>query len=143
MSKLTSVCVLESMMWHREQETRRFIETRTTLDKLVRAVVLMIPDREFYDVRNNPNLSNYAKDISSLVEESRKLKHNQVELNMLSHLQSAYDQELSREANLHRRLLIFGILMQDKEKQKAILIHLVTTYRLHRQVLARREEFRE
>ena len=143
MSKLTSVCVLESMMWHREQETRRFIETRTTLDKLVRAVVLMIPDREFYDVRNNPNLSNYAKDISSLVEESRKLKHNQVELNMLSHLQSEYDQELFREANLQRRLLIFGILMQDKEKQKAILIHLVTTYRLYRQVLARREEFRE
>ncbi|MGM9884843.1 hypothetical protein [Streptococcus hyointestinalis] len=131
------------MMWHREQETRRFIETRTTLDKLVRAVVLMIPDREFYDVRNNPNLSNYAKDISSLVEESRKLKHNQVELNMLSHLQSEYDQELFREANLQRRLLIFGILMQDKEKQKAILIHLVTTYRLYRQVLARREEFRE
>lgn len=130
-------------MWHREQETRRFIETRTTLDKLVRAVVLMIPDREFYDVRNNPNLSNYAKDISSLVEESRKLKHNQVELNMLSHLQSEYDQELFREANLQRRLLIFGILMQDKEKQKAILIHLVTTYRLYRQVLARREEFRE
>ena len=143
MSKLTSVCVLESMMWHREQETRRFIETRTTLDKLVRAVVLMIPDREFYDVRNNPNLSNYAKDISSLVEESRKLKHNQVELNMLSHLQSEYDQELFREANLQRRLLIFGILMQDKERQKAILIHLVTTYRLYRQVLARREEFRE
>ncbi|WP_277281301.1 hypothetical protein [Streptococcus hyointestinalis] len=131
------------MMWHREQETRRFIETRTTLDKLVRAVVLMIPDREFYDVRNNPNLSNYAKDISSLVEESRKLKHNQVELNMLSHLQSEYDQELFREANLQRRLLIFGILMQDKERQKAILIHLVTTYRLYRQVLARREEFRE
>ncbi len=130
-------------MWHREQETRRFIETRTTLDKLVRAVVLMIPDREFYDVRNNPNLSNYAKDISSLVEESRKLKHNQVELNMLSHLQSEYDQELFREANLQRRLLIFGILMQDKERQKAILIHLVTTYRLYRQVLARREEFRE
>ena len=130
-------------MWHREQETRRFIETRTTLDKLVRAVVLMIPDREFYDVRNNTNLSNYAKDISSHVEESRKLEHNQVELNMLPHLQSEYDQELFREANLQRRLLIFGILMQDKEKQKAILIHLVTTYRLYRQVLARREEFRE
>ena len=62
---------------------------------------------------------------------------------MLSHLQSEYGQELFREANLQRRLLIFGILMQDKEKQKAILIHLVTTYRLYRQVLARREEFRE
>ena len=39
-------------MWHREQETRRFIETRTPLDKFVKALDHKIPEPEFKDLRN-------------------------------------------------------------------------------------------
>ncbi|MSU87137.1 hypothetical protein EA438_05765 [Streptococcus dysgalactiae subsp. dysgalactiae] len=117
-----------------ENEFNYFVSTRTNLDLMIDSLVMMIPDREFYypEIQTG-ELRDYQKDIYDLI----KIGYVGV-----SDIEKDYDNKLRELANLKRKLLKFGLLMQPLEKQREIVMNLASQYRLHKRLLRYREYFR-
>lgn len=127
-----------------EGQLKLFLESREDLEPIIKACVLMIPDRVFYYPEiEQKTMSQYQEDISELVRQGRFFKGGKSLSAGLSMLQREYEQELRQLVTLKKRLLIFGILMQSEEKQRGIILKLCKEYRLHKRLLARKESFKK
>ncbi|WP_414604173.1 hypothetical protein [Streptococcus equi] len=122
-------------MLYKENDFNCFVMNRSNLNMMIDMITKLIPDREFYypEIRQG-SLLDYQKDIYDLI----KIGYCGVK-----EVRSDYSKELEQLVLLKRKLLKFGLLMQPLEKQQEIVIDLARRYRLHKQLLRRRELFRD
>ncbi|HEL1205279.1 TPA: hypothetical protein TVL50_000855 [Streptococcus equi subsp. zooepidemicus] len=120
---------------YKENDFNCFVMNRSNLNMMIDMITKLIPDREFYypEIRQG-SLLDYQKDIYDLI----KIGYCGVK-----EVRSDYSKELEQLVLLKRKLLKFGLLMQPLEKQQEIVIDLARRYRLHKQLLRRRELFRD
>lgn len=129
-------------MYLLEKRLRTYLEGLESYEPIIRAVVAMIPSREFTrDSIQEGNYRDYTNTIKRFVTEGR-LNQDRVSYLALPQLLADYDEVLETEANQERKWLVFGLLMQDKDKQVDVIIKICRDYRLGKRLLERKEEFR-
>lgn len=124
-----------------ESKIRSFLSSLETIEPIIKIVVDMIPTREL--VQESVMLGKYndhIESINDLIKEGRQ--GNNLIYGNLRYLVKDYDDSLENEANLKRKLVIFGLLMQNPEEQLELIIKLCRDYRLGKRLLDRKEEFR-
>lgn len=120
-----------------------FLVTRPITKELIEAIVNKLPAREFY----YPELSNdifrdYRTDIHELIDGARQNpKYLPTDLANAATLMKTYDDEIKQLVTLKRKLLVFGILMQQEEECLEILANLMINNHLYRQLPALKEQF--
>lgn len=120
-----------------------FLVTRQPSKELIETIVNMIPDREFYYPElENAVYTDYQKDIHSLVLEARNDSKTTAYANS-AYLTEAYHKDIQKLVTTKRKLLVFGILLQEENKRREILLDIIQTNRLQNRVLALRERFKQ
>ncbi|MGX9845706.1 hypothetical protein ACR3IL_10580 [Streptococcus iniae] len=108
-----------------------YLLTIDSLENLIRVLVKIIPSRFFYDKQlETGDLEALRKDLSSLIEEGRKKQTSNYQKQMTGFLYKEYQDKLEQSVALRRQLLIFGLLMQERDKQEDILADLIDKHHL-------------
>ena len=120
-----------------------FLVVRMPDKKLIEYVVMMLPDRYFYypEIETDRFLS-YREELNELIKNARKTINDYSGMNA-TYLQKEYRSELEQLVTSKRKLLVFGILLQEEDKRREILYELIQDNHLTKYLNRMKEVFRE
>ena len=120
-----------------------FLIARTPNKKMIEYVVMMLPDRYFYypEIETDRFLS-YREEVNELIRDARKMVNAYSGMNV-TYLQKEYHSELEQLVTRKRKLLVFGILLQEEDKRREILYRLIQDNHLIKYLNRMKEVFRE
>ncbi|HGD3704295.1 TPA: hypothetical protein ACIOH0_001049 [Streptococcus agalactiae] len=120
-----------------------FLVERIPDKQLISYVVMKLPDRYFYYPEiESEQLSIYREEINALMKDVRKDFDDYSAMNV-TYLQKEYHGEIEQLVAKKRKLLIFGILLQEEDKRREILYQLIQDNRLAKYLNRMKEVFRE
>lgn len=120
-----------------------FLVVRIPDKKLIEYVVMMLPDRYFYYPEiETDRFSSYRDEVNELINNARKTINDYSGMNA-TYLQKEYQSELEQLVTRKRKLLVFGILLQEEEKRREILYELIQDNHLTKYLNRMKEVFRE
>ena len=120
-----------------------FLVARIPDKKLIEYVVMMLPDRYFYYPEiETERFSSYREEVNELIKSVRKTINDYSGMNA-TYLQKGYQSELEQLVTRKRKLLVFGILLQEEEKRREILYELIQDNHLTKYLNRMKEVFRE
>lgn len=120
-----------------------FLVVRIPDKKLIEYVVMMLPDRYFYSPEiETDRFSSYRDEVNELINNSRKTINDYSGMNA-TYLQKEYHSELEQLVTRKRKLLVFGILLQEEDKRREILYELIQDNHLTKHLNRMKEVFRE
>lgn len=120
-----------------------FLVARIPDKKLIEYVVMMLPDRYFYYPEiETERFSSYREEVNELIKSVRKTINDYSGMNA-TYLQKEYQSELEQLVTRKRKLLVFGILLQEEEKRREILYELIQDNHLTKYLNRMKEVFRE
>ena len=120
-----------------------FLVVRIPDKKLIDYVVMMLPDRYFYYPEiETDRFSSYRDEVNELINNARKTINDYSGMNA-TYLQKEYHSELEKLVTRKRKLLVFGILLQEEDKRREILYELIQDNHLTKYLNRMKEVFRE
>ena len=120
-----------------------FLVVRIPDKKLIEYVVMMLPDRYFYYPEiETDRFSSYREEVNELIKNARKTINDYSGMNA-TYLQKEYKSELEQLVTRKRKLLVFGILLQEEDKRREILYELIQDNHLTKYLNRMKEVFRE
>ena len=120
-----------------------FLVVRIPDKKLIDYVVMMLPDRYFYYPEiETDRFSSYRDEVNELINNARKTINDYSGMNA-TYLQKEYHNELEQLATRKKKLLVFGILLQEEDKRREILYELIQDNHLTKYLNRMKEVFRE
>lgn len=120
-----------------------FLVVRIPDKKLIEYVVMMLPDRYFYYPEiETDRFSSYREEVNELIKNARKTINDYSGMSA-TYLQKEYQSELEQLVTRKRKLLVFGILLQEEEKRREILYELIQDNHLTKYLNRMKEVFRE
>lgn len=120
-----------------------FLVVRIPDKKLIEYVVMMLPDRYFYYPEiETDRFSSYRDEVNELINNARKTINDYSGMNA-TYLQKEYQSELEQLVTRKRKLLVFGILLQEEDKRREILYELIQDNHLTKYLNRMKEVFRE
>lgn len=120
-----------------------FLVVRIPDKKLIEYVVMMLPDRYFYYPEiETDRFSSYREEVNELIKSARKTINDYSGMNA-TYLQKEYHSELEQLVTRKRKLLVFGILLQEEDKRREILYELIQDNHLTKYLNRMKEVFRE
>ena len=125
----------------RDIQLINFLVTRKPSKELIEIIINMVPDREFYYPElEDAVYTGYQLDIHDLIVAARQHPNSSAFVNS-DYLIKDYQKGIQNLVATKRKLLVFGILLQEDDKRREILLETIQTNRLHNRVLALRERF--
>lgn len=120
-----------------------FLVVRIPDKKLIEYVVMMLPDRYFYYPEiETDRFSSYREEVNELIKNARKTINDYSGMNA-TYLQKEYNSELEQLVTRKRKLLVFGILLQEEDKRREILYEIIQDNHLTKHLNRMKEVFRE
>lgn len=140
-SKVITVTAINDFGFH--LDLLDFLIARIPDKALIDYVVMMLPDRYFYYPEiETKRFVTYREEVNDLINNARKSIGDYSAMN-LTYLQQEYHNELEQLVTQKRKLLVFGMLLQEEDKRREILYELIQDNRLTKYLNRMKEVFRE